>query len=354
MQKYINQKVYMVKGTRKDKKHPYAKISVGAVEEAMRVIEKENVFKLYMYMLMHKQDTWFALCRDDVQKKTNLSKHQYQDAVHWLIAYGFLVEDQYKKDYYMFYENPLHDSPAYCRSAIEERVNALKEKSKKAAQTFSRKERKCAEDALPVELARAEDTDVGTDCDDIGDIFDEAVAHITSSVGTQIEHNINKNNYNNIISVPNNELEELVDHRMTDAKEDILSKYEKKESDPFENTYDTMISRPSLYPDDAPQFTFSRSKVHGRVPRTKRVKTAEKETSYTSELDGLVFTVHAGTDYGVCYIDDIPFYDYKPECLTEHEVIRLLDSRVWHRRKMASVNCAYEGQEDVCDDSLPF
>ena len=82
----------------------YAKINLNALQNAMIDLNTEASIKMWLYLAKNQNGYELALSSIDAIKWGIGSKSSYDRAVKALIDKGYLVKQEGKKDYYMFYE----------------------------------------------------------------------------------------------------------------------------------------------------------------------------------------------------------------------------------------------------------
>lgn len=85
-----------------DQKHPYRKLSIRAIENALKL--SPNTFKLYMYIAKNAVGYEFALSPVAIKNMTGMSRDTYRKSKYELIQAKYLIPIGNNK--YAFYQNP--------------------------------------------------------------------------------------------------------------------------------------------------------------------------------------------------------------------------------------------------------
>lgn len=110
-----NQKGVIVNKAPADKNNLYTINNLSAIDEAAFSLQEKGSFKLYIYLAKNQNNYKFALSSSHFMEWSGLSKQAYDTAVKELIAKGYLVPIDGKKQWYNFYERV--NSPALNPSA---------------------------------------------------------------------------------------------------------------------------------------------------------------------------------------------------------------------------------------------
>lgn len=100
---FANQKSIIIKKEPCDLRNHYAKINIGALQNAMKVLNKTGSMKLWLYLSKNQNGYKFDLSCADCQQ-WGLKPDSYHTAVKDLIEKGFLVK--LSGNQYVFNEMP--------------------------------------------------------------------------------------------------------------------------------------------------------------------------------------------------------------------------------------------------------
>jgi hypothetical protein len=137
MPKYANQfRITVGERAPRDAKHPYVKMNLEALQDAMRSLSKVGSVKLWLYLNKNVDNYVVDLSRAELTSHWGFSKDTYDSAKKELIAAGYLVPVDNSNTLYTFYEAVKSENPTKVNDLSENPpIELLSENPPKSIET---------------------------------------------------------------------------------------------------------------------------------------------------------------------------------------------------------------------------